>query len=182
MRITTKRRIDSGSPIIFDTLEVSSGRTDSAFVDMYLCDNPECSCNTITLSVQTVTVTEDGKETMGKYRVSLDLSDGALAHDESHHSEPIPDWIASKLTESLEAFRDRRDRIRGQLNREQWQTLPRHTLETMMGSGFLESHREVFPYDWDIVTEVDGHYYWLDDTYCMNPDCRVVTSCFASSR
>lgn len=171
MRVTTKRRIDSGAPIIFYKSEVGSGRTDDAFVEMYLCDNPECSCNTVTLSVQTATVTADGKERMGKFRAVLDLSDGALVHDESHHSEPIPDWIASKLTDSLEAFRDRRDRIRGQLNREQWRTLPRQTLETMMGSGFLESHCKVFPNDWDIVTEVDGQFYWLDDTYCMNPYC-----------
>ena len=131
----------------------------------------ECPCNTLTLSVVTARVTEEGKETMGKYRVVLDPSDGALVHDERHHSDPIPDWIASKLTDFLETFRDRRDRIRGQRDREQWRTLPRQTLETMMGSGFLESYFKVFPYDWDLLTEVDGRYYWLNDTYCMNPDC-----------
>ena len=171
MRVTIKRRIDSGAPIIFDKSEVFSGRTADAFVDMYMCDNPECPGNKITLSVQTATVTAEGKETMGKFSAVLDLSDGSLVHDERPHGEPIPDWIASKLPDALETFRARRDRIRGQLNREQWRSLPREKLETMMGSGFLESHCEVFPYDWDMVTEVDGHYYWLDDTYCMNPDC-----------
>jgi len=171
MRVSTKRRIDNGGPISFDNLEVFSGTTDDAIVYMYLCDNPECPCNTLTLSVHTATVTDDGKETMGKYKVVLDLSDGAFVHDESHHSEPTPEWIASKLTDSLETFRDRRDRIRGQRDREQWRTLPRQKLETMMGSGLLESHCKVFPYDWDLLTEVDGRYYWLNDTYCMNSDC-----------
>lgn len=171
MRVTTRRRIDHGGPIAFDKSEVISGRTDEALVHMYVCDNPECPCYTLTLSVETAAVAADGKETMENYRVVLDPSDGKLVHDESHHSEPIPDWIVSKLTDSLETFRDRRDRIRGQRDREQWRTLPRQTLETMMGSGFLESHCKVFPYDWDLLTEVDGRYYWLDDTYCMNPDC-----------
>lgn len=171
METARTRRIDSGEPLLLFNPPLSG--VVAYAVSTAVCDNPECPCTRMYLSIRAAAETSgDTVQIRGpgiEGAISADGSDLTLAEDLAGvFPTEIKEWLREKLTQEDHRgwLRERWRRMRGQVGDPAY---PSAALPE--GSEWMCSFSDVFPYDFDLTVVHDRRLYLADDQYCLEPGC-----------
>lgn len=165
------RCIDTGEPLILwapPDHDVAGYAVETA-----ICENPQCSCTDMWLSIRHVTRLDGGRAEIQQAilggQVSSDGTGVKLdAEGEGALANEAVAWIGEQLERQDHRawFQERWRRGRGQVGDPAYP--PGAPPEDRDGMVFFS---EVFPYDFDVTVFDDGRHYFAEDQYCLEPAC-----------
>jgi SEC-C motif len=169
--VRTVRRIDSGQPLVL--WGPPDHEVDGYAVKTAVCGNPDCPCTTMWLSIHRVSRLDGAgaeiQQPVVGGQVSSDGTGATLDSAKTALSNGTVTWIGEQLAqEDHRAWLEERwRRARGQIGDPAYP--PGAPPEDADGMVFFS---EVFPYDFDLIVADDGRFYFADDQYCLQADCR----------
>jgi hypothetical protein len=170
-RITKRRRIDSGEPLILWDPPEAHGVAGYAVIPA-ICTNPQCLCTDMGFTIHHVQQLGDGSSEIQQSAaagevssdgtgVKIDTAAGTLT------TETIT-WIRQRLEQDNPRawFHERWSRVCGQAGDPAYPS--EAAPERIDGMVFFS---EVFPYEFDLTVVHERCVYLADDQYCLKPAC-----------
>jgi hypothetical protein len=170
-RVTKRRRIDSGEPLILWDPPEADGVAGYAVIPA-ICTNPQCPCTDVDFTIHHVNQLGDGSSEIQQPAVAGEVSsDGTgVKIDQAAGmltTETIA-WIRQRLEQDNPRawFHERWSRVRGQAGDPAYPSGA-----APQGIDGMVFFNEVFPYDFDLTVIHERHLYLADDQYCLQPAC-----------
>jgi hypothetical protein len=162
-----EHQVDPGHPFSFHLPATNTSPALRFVLDTTACTNPRCDCDDIDLHLWLVDK-ESYISGPPHWRVRTSASTSEYWLQPGVPAPPRWPELEAALRERHGTFQNRLVRLRRQGEPDT------ETLRDAMTSGALTLHHEAFPYDWDIIVEVQGEQYWLMDYHCPHCDCGTV--------
>lgn len=171
-----RRLVDDGGPLSFMQPDGSARDGEGLMVYTSACDNPDCPCPDLHLRACPARRTPGGKvEVAGDsaIRATLDVATMALSveqdsGDAAGRDADLVDWLREAVASHAALLAQRRARIRGEADPDQWR---RQDLLRLLLADSMVTYWDAFPDSWDLTLPLDGRWYWAIDYYCLNPGC-----------
>lgn len=172
---TIHRLFDDGRRLALRGETRPDGSVEGIALSVSVCDNAECTCRDVDLSVRRMSWAACGEARTAEgpeMKASLDLDSGAVA---VRPGVPRDDQEAG-LLESLrrllrpdviDLMRERWHRVKGLHQEDEWRSVEWSRVDLTALVPFLH----VFPSRWDLSLTSGRERYWVVDSWCLQPDC-----------